>query len=279
MGDRTNQILYEINEEAVDENGKILIQGLYAYEDEKNIDQTYVLKEVLTPDGYAKVKDITFKVSKVLGVLNYEETLEDGQDYKDYTIEDNMVKLIVEDNPSFKLIKKDADTDEVLSGVKFVLYNVDGETVPARNSKGEIIGEKETINGQEYYTFTTDSNGEITADLPEGIYKAVEIDAPEKYDLSNNEYYFGIGMNQAGRATINPLWSRKLEVSTGWSTAYDTINTQDGGYIVAGEDCATSAPGVFVAGDLRTKKLRQIVTAVSDGAVAVSMAGNYLETL
>ena len=57
------------------------------------------------------------------------------------------------------------------------------------------------------------------------------------------------------------------------------VEMDESGYIVAGEDCATSAPGVFVAGDLRTKKLRQIVTAVSDGAVAVSMAGNYLETL
>ena len=218
-----------------DENGKILIQGLYAYEDEKNIDQTYVLKEIVTPEGYAKVKDITFKVSKVLGVYNYEETLEEGQNYKDYTIEGNLVKLTVEDNPSFKLIKKDSETGEVLAGVKFAFYNMDDGVVPAKNSKGEIIGELETIDGQKYYTLTTDSNGEITADLPEGSYKAVEIDAPEKYDLSSNEYYFGIGMNQAGKAKINPLWSRKLEVSNGWSTAYDAINTRDGGYIVVGD--------------------------------------------
>lgn len=57
------------------------------------------------------------------------------------------------------------------------------------------------------------------------------------------------------------------------------VEMDDAGYIIAGEDCATSAPGVYVAGDLRTKKLRQIVTAVSDGAVAVSMAGNYIESL
>ncbi|MBO7514440.1 MAG: FAD-dependent oxidoreductase [Lachnospiraceae bacterium] len=57
------------------------------------------------------------------------------------------------------------------------------------------------------------------------------------------------------------------------------VAMDEAGYIIAGEDCTTSAPGVFVAGDLRTKKLRQIVTAVADGAVAVSMAGNYLESL
>lgn len=48
------------------------------------------------------------------------------------------------------------------------------------------------------------------------------------------------------------------------------------GYYIAGEDCATSIPGVFAAGDIRTKQLRQIVTAVADGANAVSGVQNYL---
>lgn len=42
------------------------------------------------------------------------------------------------------------------------------------------------------------------------------------------------------------------------------------GYIVAGEDCKTSTPGLFAAGDVRTKKLRQVITACADGANAVS---------
>ena len=48
------------------------------------------------------------------------------------------------------------------------------------------------------------------------------------------------------------------------------------GYIVAGENCETSCPGVFVAGDCRTKSLRQLVTAASDGAVAANAAVHYL---
>lgn len=48
------------------------------------------------------------------------------------------------------------------------------------------------------------------------------------------------------------------------------------GYIQAGEDCATNVPGVFVAGDSRSKELRQLVTAASDGAMAASKAGQYL---
>ncbi|MBO5670099.1 MAG: FAD-dependent oxidoreductase, partial [Clostridia bacterium] len=48
------------------------------------------------------------------------------------------------------------------------------------------------------------------------------------------------------------------------------------GYVVAGEDTMTSVPGVFAVGDLRTKPLRQVVTAVADGAAAVTAAEEYL---
>ena len=48
------------------------------------------------------------------------------------------------------------------------------------------------------------------------------------------------------------------------------------GYIVAGEDGVTSVPGVFAAGDIRTKQLRQIITAASDGANCVTSVQSYL---
>ena len=50
----------------------------------------------------------------------------------------------------------------------------------------------------------------------------------------------------------------------------------DGGYVVAGEDCVTNVPGIFVAGDARKKPLRQIITAVADGANAVTSISAYL---
>ena len=46
------------------------------------------------------------------------------------------------------------------------------------------------------------------------------------------------------------------------------------GYVAAGEDCRTNIPGVFIAGDLRTKAVRQIVTAAADGAVAALSAAD-----
>jgi len=50
----------------------------------------------------------------------------------------------------------------------------------------------------------------------------------------------------------------------------------ENGYIKAGEDCRTSAEGIFAAGDTRTKALRQIVTATSDGAIAATGAAEYI---
>ena len=57
------------------------------------------------------------------------------------------------------------------------------------------------------------------------------------------------------------------------------INMDSSGYFTAGEDCNTNVPGVFVAGDCRIKPLRQIATAVSDGAVAGNAAASYISTL
>ena len=54
------------------------------------------------------------------------------------------------------------------------------------------------------------------------------------------------------------------------------VKLDEGGYIVAGEEGITTAPGIFAAGDIRTKMLRQVVTAVSDGANAVTSAHSYL---
>ncbi len=56
------------------------------------------------------------------------------------------------------------------------------------------------------------------------------------------------------------------------------VELDERGYIVAGEDCKTSVPGIFVAGDCRTKSMRQLVTAAADGAVAANAAAEYLKS-
>ncbi|MBQ8314921.1 MAG: thioredoxin-disulfide reductase [Lachnospiraceae bacterium] len=54
------------------------------------------------------------------------------------------------------------------------------------------------------------------------------------------------------------------------------VSLDEAGYVVAGEDCRADVPGVFAAGDLRTKHLRQVVTAAADGATAIYEIEAYL---
>ena len=59
----------------------------------------------------------------------------------------------------------------------------------------------------------------------------------------------------------------------------DLIKLNDYGYVDAGEDCVTNKPGIFVAGDCRSKRIRQVATAAGDGAVAALAACDYIENL
>ena len=63
------------------------------------------------------------------------------------------------------------------------------------------------------------------------------------------------------------------------STVFDGKVTTDRNYIVSDETMKTSVEGVFVAGDVRVKELRQVVTAVNDGAIAAINARKYVESL
>ena len=143
-----------------DEQGHINIENLYQYEEERNIDQNYKLVEVYAPEGYAKTSDIEFKVqtkteentttnpdtqepiTNITTRLVLEQVLEEGQTEKNYIVENNKIMLIVEDSPSFRLTKKDGETSELLPNTKFVIYNLEDEPTPARNSKGEICRHK-----------------------------------------------------------------------------------------------------------------------------------------
>ena len=60
------------------------------------------------------------------------------------------------------------------------------------------------------------------------------------------------------------------------SSYTDALKKDENGYIIADETCETSLPGVFAAGDVRSKKLRQVVTATADGANAVYAAQAFL---
>ena len=157
--------------------------------------------------------------------------------------EGNKVKIIIEDDPIFKLTKKDGETGELLANTRFAIYNMDAINEPAKNSKGEVIGEKVNIEGKDYYVVTTDANGEITLDLPKGLYKAVEVQASdEKYDLTGQRYYFGIGKSRDGEYKYLSDWSNRFGNNSN-DIINSAINTEDDGFIIAGA----------VSGDITTE--------------------------
>lgn len=60
------------------------------------------------------------------------------------------------------------------------------------------------------------------------------------------------------------------------NTAFaSVVDLDEKGYIIGKEDCLTNTPGVFTAGDCRTKAVRQLTTAAADGAVAALAAAAY----
>jgi thioredoxin reductase (NADPH) len=59
----------------------------------------------------------------------------------------------------------------------------------------------------------------------------------------------------------------------------DLVKLNEQGYIITDENMGTGVPGLYAAGDVRQKSLRQVVTAVADGAIAAVEAGKYLESL
>ena len=71
-----------------------------------------------------------------------------------------------------------------------------------------------------------------------------------------------------------------LFVSVGRVPATELLRGQvaldEGGYVMADESTRTNIPGVFAVGDVRTKQLRQVITAAADGAVAAHFAEAYL---
>ncbi len=99
-------------------------------------------------------------------------------------------------------------------------------------------------------------------------------------EILHGEVVTGIRLRDTVTGEERKISCDGVFVSIGRSPAtglFDGVLALDpGGYIIAGESTATAIPGVYAIGDVRTKEVRQIVTAVADGAVAAHMAQEYL---
>lgn len=97
------------------------------------------------------------------------------------------------------------------------------------------------------------------AELAEGV-KLHHVQGEDELDLPVEGVFIAVGMRP------NTEYIR------------DQIPCDGQGYVIAGEDCATKVPGIYAAGDIRTKQVRQIVTAVADGACVIASVERYLMT-
>ena len=98
--------------------------------------------------------------------------------------------------------------------------------------------------------------------------------------LLSSERLTGVKLQNVSSGEENVLDLDGLFISVGMQPATKLFQGQleldENGYIVADESTKTGIPGVFAVGDVRTKEVRQIITAAADGAVAVHYAGVYL---
>ena len=99
-------------------------------------------------------------------------------------------------------------------------------------------------------------------------------------ELITNEKFAGIKLKNTETGECSELLCDGLFVSIGRKPATellkDSISLDENGYILADESTKTNIEGVYAAGDVRTKALRQVVTAVSDGAIAAHHIEEFL---
>ncbi len=206
-----------------DTNGHTIISGLYEYKPGQTYNGEYTIEEIAPPEGYTrnsgklKIK-AQRNTSGVLEVSVIEDTLTRNINTgKDIVLEaadtDNAVyKIGIEDVPLFTIIKTDAKTGKLLPRTKFAIYEVDdmGAESTAYDSKGNIVGTEEDIDGVKYRVVETDENGEYTKGLRPGQYKFVELSTVDnRYEISKTPIYVGVG--------------EKLKPKYGWTKANEPM--------------------------------------------------------
>ena len=233
---------------------------------------------------YNQAKDlgVEVKFEKVVDITNDKEVITNDNTYKAKAIilatgSDNR-KLGIEDEDSLigKGISFCATCDGAFYKGKDVAVVGGGNTaledalylsnlankVYLIHRRDEFRGEEKSVNllkEKDNVEFVFNSN--VTKLIKDDVLKAIEVtnkDGSIK-TIDVNGLFIAIG-----RIPENQNFAK-------------LINLNEAGYIIAGEDCTTNIPGIFVAGDNRTKEVRQLVTATSDGAIAATNAIKYID--
>lgn len=99
-------------------------------------------------------------------------------------------------------------------------------------------------------------------------------------ELLHEDRLTGVKLKDVNTGVVTAVPCDGVFISVGRKPSTELVRGQleldKNGYIVADETTKTTLPGVYAVGDIRTKPLRQVVTAVADGATAVHMAEEFL---
>ena len=178
--DDGNSIITKTNE-----NGEIDVNGLYKYVEGENITGIYTIQEYEAPSGYSNNEEIISFIVKNddSGNIKVEFDKDNYETLNGYEFKDNTLAITIKNRALFRAKKVDIKTKQPLANAEFVIYKLDenGNTIGyATDENGKIIG---TLNENGYYVLTTDKDGFLTAPLPNGSYKIMEVKAPEGYDV------------------------------------------------------------------------------------------------
>ena len=138
-------------------------------------------------------------------------------------------------------------------------------------NKVYLIHRKDTFSADDAYVERLKSKENVEFVYNSNVTKLIGNDKLESIEITNNN------------GEIKDINIACLFVSIGQVPENNNfaklINIDEKGYIIAGEDCHTNVEGIYVAGDTRTKSLRQLVTAAGDGAVAATEAIIYINKM
>ena len=247
-------------------------------------------KQISGPDFadklYNQAKDLgmEYKNERVLDIIDhkdYKEVITKNNTYQTKTI------IIATGNENRKL---NIDNEENLIG-KGISYCATCDGMFYKNMEVAVVGGGNT--SLKYALYLSDIASKVYLIYRRDKLKGEEIEIQEVLKRNNIEVIYNSNITKLNG--INELESIELENSNNEKRTLEVkglfvaigkipenenfrklINLDDKGYIIANEDCKTNVEGIFVAGDNRTKELRQLVTAASDGDIAATQAIKYL---
>ena len=231
-----------------DENGEATLTDLYEYKEGQSYKGEYTIEELVAPEGYKGKYKVGVLVKRDAAQIARVYATTTELDIKNAESDHPTVYFFVPNEPLFKIIKKDAKTQELLPNTKFAIVKVDesGRESEALDINDNPVGNQEEINGKTYRTILTDDKGEYTAGLKAGRYKFIELQASnDKYDLPEREEdrTYTVNVGEASKAKyvlkenthINKAISNKENyVNTGVKVTY--VNGQSVTYKITDEN-------------------------------------------